>query len=225
MMSMKSQNFPLFAIPNLMEGIFLSRPNRFIGEIEYKGKIETAHIHDPGRLKELLIKGTKVLFTYSNGNLKYYIKAVHAEDEWVLLDTALHSKIAMKVFEYLPEFSTAKEIRKEVKVGNSRIDFVIDGVPLEVKGVSLVKDGIALFPDAPTKRGTRHVEEIIKHNGIILFVILRKADRFAPNKLMDPLFTKKLSEARKKCIKIIPVQVSFDGKTIYYVRKIPLTNF
>ena len=217
---MKSQNFPIFAVENLMKGIFLSRPNRFIGEIEYKGKVETAHIHDPGRLKELLIKGTKVLFTYSNGKLKYYIKAVRADDEWVLLDTALHSKIAMKVFEYLPEFSTAKEIRKEVKVGNSRIDFVIDGVPLEVKGVSLVKEGIALFPDAPTKRGTRHVEEIIIHNGIILFLILRKAEKFAPNKLMDPLFTKKLSEARKKGIKIIPVQVSFDGKTIYYIRKI-----
>ena len=224
-MIMKSQNFPIFAVENLMKGIFLSRPNRFIGEIEYKGKVETAHIHDPGRLKELLIKGTKVLFTYSNGKLKYYIKAVRADDEWVLLDTALHSKIAMKVFEYLPEFSTAKEIRKEVKVGNSRIDFVIDGVPLEVKGVSLVKEGIALFPDAPTKRGTRHVEEIIIHNGIILFLILRKAEKFAPNKLMDPLFTKKLSEARKKGIKIIPVQVSFDGKTIYYIRKIPLADF
>ncbi|KKM93211.1 hypothetical protein LCGC14_1210690 [marine sediment metagenome] len=222
---MKSQNFPIFAIENLMKGIFLSRSNRFIGEIEYKGKVETAHIHDPGRLKELLIKGTKVLFTYSKGKLKYYIKAVRADDEWVLLDTGLHSKIAMKVFEYLPEFSTAKEIRKEVKVGNSRIDFVIDGVPLEVKGVSLVKDGIALFPDAPTKRGTRHVEEIIIHNGIILFLIFRKAERFAPNKLMDPLFTKKLSEARKKGIKIIPVQVSFDGKTIYYIRKIPLAHF
>ncbi len=224
-MIMKSQNFPIFAMENLMKGIFLSRPNRFIGKIKYKGKVETAHIHDPGRLKELLIKGTKVLFTYSNGKLKYYIKAVRADDEWVLLDTALHSKIAIKVFKYLPEFSTAKEIRKEVMVGNSRIDFVIDGVPLEVKGVSLVKDGIALFPDAPTKRGTRHVEEIIIHNGIILFLIFRKAERFAPNKLMDPLFTKKLSEARKKGIKIIPVQVNFDGKTIYYIRKIPLANF
>ena len=222
---MKSQNLPIFAIPNLMEGIFLSRPNRFIGEIEYKGQIETAHIHDPGRLKELLIKGTKVLFTYSKGKLKYYIKAIRTKQEWVLLDTALHSKIAMKVFEYLPEFSSAKEIRKEVKVGNSRIDFVIDGVPLEVKGVSLVKDGVALFPDAPTKRGTRHVGEIINNNGIILFLILRKAERFAPNKVMDPLFSKKLSEAREKGIKIIAVQVSFDGKTIYYIRKIPLADF
>lgn len=68
---MEPEKLPIFKIPNLMKGRFLSRPNRFIGEIEYKGQIETAHIHDPGRLKELLVKGAEVLFTYSRGKLKY----------------------------------------------------------------------------------------------------------------------------------------------------------
>ena len=222
---MTAEKLPIFEIPDLMKGIFLSRPNRFIGEIEYKGEIETAHIHDPGRLKELLIKGVEVLFTYSKGKLKYYIKAVSTEKEWVLLDTALHSKIAMKVFGFLPGFSKVKEIRKEVKIGNSRIDFVLDGVPLEVKGVSLVKDSIALFPDAPTERGARHVREIIEHNGIILFLVVRKAKSFAPNIGMDPKFSKNLREARKKGIRIIPVQISFDGRLIYYEGKIPLSDF
>ncbi|UCD00516.1 MAG: DNA/RNA nuclease SfsA [Promethearchaeota archaeon] len=216
---------PLFEIPDLMKGAFLSRPNRFIGEIRYKGLNETAHIHDPGRLKELLIEGAEILFAHSNGKLKYYIKAVHTDDEWVLIDTALHSKIALKVFEYLPEFSKVKEIRKEVKIGNSRIDFLIDNVPLEVKGVSLVKDGIALFPDAPTERGARHVKEIIEHDGTILFLVVRKAKSFAPNWEMDPKFSKNLSDARKNGIKIIAVQISFDGKLIYYCQKIPLTDF
>ncbi len=215
----------LFEIPNLMKGTFISRPNRFIGEIKYKRRIENAHIHDPGRLKELLIEGAEVLFTHSKGKLKYYIKAVKTNDEWVLIDTALHSKIAMKIFEYLPEFSKVKEIRKEVKIGNSRIDFVLDGVPLEVKGVSLVKDGLSLFPDAPTERGARHVKEIIEHNGIILLLIVRRAESFAPNWEMDPKFSKRLSEARKRGIKIIPVQVSFDGNTIFYHKKIPLSDF
>ena len=222
---MTPEKFPVFKIPELMNGIFLSRPNRFIGEIEYKGEVETAHIHDPGRLKELLIKGVDVLFTYSKGKLKYYIKAVRIEDEWVLIDTALHSKIAMKVFEFLPEFSDVKEIRKEVNIGNSRIDFVLDNVPLEVKGVSLVKDGLALFPDAPTKRGARHVREIIEHNGIILLLVVRQAKSFCPNWEMDPKFSNNLSEARRKGIQIIPVQISFDGKTIFYEGKIPLSDF
>ncbi|GAG44306.1 unnamed protein product, partial [marine sediment metagenome] len=114
---MTPNKLPIFEIPDLKKGIFLTRPNRFVGEIEYKGQIETAHIHDPGRLKELLVKGAYVLFTYSKGKLNYYIKAVCIEDEWVLIDTALHSNIAMKVFEFLPEFSDIKEIRKEVKIG------------------------------------------------------------------------------------------------------------
>ena len=215
----------LFEIPGLMKGTFLSRPNRFIGEIRYKGRIETAHIHDPGRLKELLLNGADILFTHSQGKLKYYIKAIKANDDWVLIDTALHSKIAMKVFEILSEFSDVKEIKKEVKVGNSRIDFLLDDVPLEVKGVSLVKKRVALFPDAPTERGARHVKEIIDHRGIILFLIVRKAERFAPNWEMDAKFSKRLSEARKRGIKIIAVQISFDGKTIYYERRIPLSDF
>lgn len=217
--------FPIFEIPNLKQGTFQERPNRFVAEIEYKGKNETAHVHDPGRLKELLIKGAKVLFTHSQGKLKYYIKAVKCGNEWILIDSAQHSKIAMKVFSFLPEFSNVKEIKKEVPLGKSRIDFMLDGVPLEVKGVSLVKDGLALFPDAPTERGTRHVNEIIEHHGIILFLIFRKAKRFAPNRETDNKFSEKLSEARGKNIPIIPVQISFDGKMLYYNGKIELADF
>ena len=222
---MSSIKFPIFEIPDLQTGTFLTRPNRFMAEIEYKGKIETAHIHDPGRLKELLIKGVDVLFTHSNGKLKYYIKAVKCEDEWILIDSAQHSKIALKVISFLPEFSKVKEIKKEVKIGKSRIDFTLDGVPLEVKGVSLVQDGLALFPDAPTERGTRHVNEIIEHDGIILFLIFRKAEKLAPNWETDSKFSEKLTEAREKNIPIIPIQISFDGKMLYYHGKIKLDNF
>jgi sugar fermentation stimulation protein A len=222
---MTSKPLPIYEIPDLKKGTFQSRPNRFVAEIMYEGKIETAHVHDPGRLKELLIKGAEVLFTNSNGKLKYYIKAVKAGDEWVLIDSAQHSKIAAKVFEYMPEFSKVKDIKKEVKLGKSRIDFVLDGVPLEVKGCSLVKDDLALFPDAPTERGTRHVGEIIDHNGIILILVLRKAKKFSPNWETDPKFSQKLSEAREKNIPIFPVRISFDGKILYYHGKIPLADF
>jgi sugar fermentation stimulation protein A len=222
-MSLRKQ--PIFDLPNLMQGTFLSRFNRFVGEIMHEGKVELAHIHDPGRLKELLLKGAKILFTHSQGKLKYYIKAVKIENEWILIDSALHSKIALEIFNFLPEFSQIKEIRKEVPFGRSRIDFTLDGVPLEVKGCSLVREGLALFPDAPTERGTRHVEEIIRNNGIIFFLILRKAEFFAPNRETDSKFAKKLTEARDQGIKIIPVQISFDGKTIYYNGKIRLAEF
>jgi len=218
-------NVPIFEISDLNEGIFLSRPNRFVAEIEYKKKVELAHVHDPGRLKELLIEGSEILFTRSNGKLNYYIKAVKADDDWILIDTALHSKIAKNIFKFIPLLSHFKEIKTEVPLGNSRIDFMLDSIPLEVKGVTLVKNGIALFPDAPTKRGTRHIQEIIKSKGILLFLIFRKALRFSPHWKMDPNFSNKLSEAKARQIPIITARISFDGTKVFYNGTIPLMDF
>ncbi len=222
---MHKNKVPLFEIPNLRKGVFLTRPNRFVSEIKYNNQVKSAHIHDPGRLTELLTKGKEVLFTDSRGKLDYYVKAVKHENEWILIDTALHSKIALRVFPHTPEIANVSEIRKEVPLGKSRIDFVLDGVPLEVKGVTLVKEDLALFPDAPTERGTRHVQEIIDNNGMLLFLVFRKASKFKPNFETDPTFFNKLSEARKKNIRMFVVQLSFDGKTIYYNGTIPLADF
>ena len=222
---MQNSKVPLIELSNLKKGVFLTRPNRFVSEIRYNHEIKTAHIHDPGRLTELLIKGRKILFADSRGKLDYYVKAVKIQDEWVLIDTAVHSEIAMKVFPLLSETKNAKVIRKEVQIGKSRIDFVLDDVPLEVKGVTLVKGDLALFPDAPTDRGTRHVQEIIDNNGMLLFLVFRKASKFKPNFETDPKFSSKLSEARNKKIRIIVVQLCFDGKTIYYNGTIPLGDF
>ncbi|MHA1150447.1 MAG: DNA/RNA nuclease SfsA [Promethearchaeota archaeon] len=222
----KKNKQSIFEFEELREGIFLTRPNRFVGVIKYNGVEEKAHIHDPGRLKELLIRSAKVLFTDSNGKLKYYIKAVKTIDnEWVLIDSAIHSKLAMEIFKLMPEFKRTKEIKKEVKIGRSRIDFMLDGIPLEVKGVSLVIDGLALFPDAPTERGTRHVREIIEYEGMILFLVFRKAKKFAPYAEMDLDFANALKEAKAKKRPIYAVQLSFDGKTIYYNGRIPLADF
>ncbi|TFF63854.1 MAG: DNA/RNA nuclease SfsA [Promethearchaeota archaeon] len=224
-MNNKAKKIPIYELESLKKGTFLVRHNRFAGEIKYDNVIESAHIHDPGRLEELLNPGVDVLFTDSRGKLTYYIKAVKKEGEWILLDSALHSKIARCLFPLIPQLSIKKEIKSEVKLGESRIDFTLDGVPLEVKGVSLVKDDTALFPDAPTKRGTRHVKEIIKHDGIILFLVFRKAERFAPNFKMDPKFANALKKARKQGILIIPTQLSFDGKTVFFEEILPLGEF
>jgi len=200
---MQNSKVPLIELPSLKKGVFLTRLNRFVSEIKYNREIKSAHIHDPGRLTELLIKGREILFTDSRGKLDYYVKAVKITEEWVLIDTAVHSEIALRVFPLLPDTQNAKDIRKEVQIGKSRIDFVLDGIPLEVKGVTLVKGDLALFPDAPTERGTRHVQEIIDNDGMLLFLVFRKASRFKPNFDTDPKFSNKLSEARKRNIKII----------------------
>ncbi|MFX0009071.1 MAG: DNA/RNA nuclease SfsA [Candidatus Hermodarchaeota archaeon] len=222
---MQTSKIPLIELPNLKKGVFLTRPNRFVSEIRYNHEIKLAHIHDPGRLTELLVKGREVLFTDSRGKLDYYVKAVKFRDEWVIIDTSIHSEIALRVFPLLSKTKNVKDIRKEVSLGKSRIDFVLDGVPLEVKGVTLVKGDLALFPDAPTERGTRHVQEIIDNNGMLLFLVFRKASKFKPNFNTDFKFANKLSEARMKNININVVQLSFDGKTIFYKGLIPLGDF
>ena len=222
---MENLKIPLFKLEHLKEGTFLTRPNRFVSQIVYENNISLAHIHDPGRLKELLIKGKKVLFSDSKGKLDYYVKAVKSENEWVIIDTSLHSKIANLVFKYLPQLSKVKDIKKEVKLGKSRIDFMLDGTPLEVKGVTLVKEDLALFPDAPTERGVRHVKEIIQYSGILLFLIFRKAKYFKPNNEIDPKFYKVLHEAKQKGIPILAIRISFDGETLYYRGEIPLSSF
>ena len=222
---MEFKHMPLFTMPNLKEGTFLDRPNRFVGIIKYQSKVYRAHVHDPGRLTELLVKGSRILFNDSRGKLDYYIRAVKIDEEWVLIDTAQHSKIALYLFKNLPEFSHLNDIKKEVPVGKSRIDFLLDGVPLEVKGVTLVKRDLALFPDAPTERGTRHVKEIIESKGKILFLIFRNAKYFGPNQETDPKFTQKLSEARSKGIQILTAKISFDGFRLYYEGKMPFFDF
>lgn len=226
--------FRLFEIPDLAESEFLNRPNRFVAEVEYKGKIVLAHVHDPGRLKELLIPGRKLLMVPGKAKLPWYIKAVRCEDEWVLIDSALHSRIARKIFPLIDVFKNKKNIRGEVFLENrgknkkkkrSRIDFVLNGIPLEVKGCTLVENGLALFPDAPTERGTRHVGEIIEHKGMILFLIFRKAQKFSPNFKMDPKFSEKISDARAKNIQITCAQIHFDGQFVFYKNLIPLSDF
>ena len=221
----KTSRVPLISLENLKVGVFLDRPNRFSSRIKYKNRIRSAHIHDPGRLTELLIKDSPILFTDSKGKLEYYIRAVKYEKEWIIIDTSLHSKIAFEVIKHLNEFKNVQSIKKEVKIGKSRIDFVLDGVPLEVKGVTLVRDNVALFPDAPTERGTRHVQEIIDHKGIIMFLVFRKATSFKPNWDTDETFSIKICEARLKKVPIFVIQLSFDGEKIFFEGKIPLGDF
>lgn len=212
----------LFNLSHLENATFLTRPNRFIAEIKYNGTISRTHIHDPGRLKELLVPQAQLLIRKNKGKLPWYVEAVYCDNEWVLIDSALQPKIAKAIFPLMDEFKNAREIKSEVSLGKSRIDFMMDGIPLECKGVSLVKDGIAQFPDAPTERGARHVEEIIKNQGILLFIIFKKARFFAPNTERDPYFSQNLINAVKNHIKIICVQIHFDGEEVFYDRKIPI---
>lgn len=214
--------------PNIEKGIFLSRPNRFIAYVDINGKTETVHVKNTGRCKELLIEGCTVYLNRSDNperKTKYDLIAVEKKkDDNSFLLINMDSQIVNDVaFEWLtsgkPDFLSDKAfVRREVKYGNSRFDFFIeDGnrkIFIEAKGVTLEKDGAVLFPDAPTERGVKHLNELSSciekgYEAMVLFIIqMQGVNYFSPNTEMHKEFSDALKNARKKGVKIL----AYDAK-------------
>ncbi len=192
----------ILEIPGISKARFISRINRFLVELD----VGFAHLHDPGRLDELLVPGRevavkKVETKHRKTNLDMMaIKTRY----WVFLNSGYHSKIAERI---IPKIF-GDIAGKEVKMGSSRIDFLLaDGRPLEVKGCTLMEGRTALFPDAPTSRGTRHVMEISKHKGALLFLVFHPAMELKPNCQTDPDFCNAVKIAKNSGVEIRAVRI------------------
>ncbi len=204
----------------LLKGEFLERENRFTAKVLVDGRKARAHVADTGRLRELLKKGAPLILAHNpKGKLDYKLVSVKKGREWVLLNTQVHSKIAERAIrEGLLGFKP-KEVKREVKVGNSRIDFLVDGeLFIEVKGCNLVEFRKCLFPDAPTKRGRKHLQELItlKKKGYscgILFLAFRNCSCFTPNEKRDSLFAKTFKDALREGVKFFGIKLSFNPET------------
>ncbi|RLF46832.1 MAG: DNA/RNA nuclease SfsA [Thermoplasmata archaeon] len=217
----------------LVPAIFLRRLNKFLIEVELNGKVTLCHLHDPGRLEEILKKGRKLLLIQKEGNrkTKYDVIAAFMED-WVLIHSGYHSLLAENLLKnnLIKDLTGYKIEKREFKYGSSRIDFLLSGNKkclLEVKGCTLAKDGIAMFPDAPTARGRRHIMELMDAMGkgyeaAMLFLIMRNAYTFSPNWDIDRDFSLTLKKAYEKGIKIIACRIKFKEKQVYYAGEIPV---
>lgn len=209
-------------IENILNGIFVERPNRFLVHFKINSEdknIEMAHLRDPGRLKELLIPNVKLLLRKaSNPNRKtgYDVIAVDHENQWILINSGFHSDLASELIEsgMIGELNDYSIQRREFSYGNSRIDFLLTSntanhMLLEVKGCTLVEDGLAKFPDAPTLRGKKHLDELSSstkngYEAAVLFLIIRDdAEEFTPNTPMDPDFAASLKNADANGVRII----------------------
>ena len=208
---------------------FLERPNRFIARVELGGKVETVHVKNTGRCKELLIKGATVYLNEPSGRerkTKFDLVAVEkkmksGEIMLINMDSSAPNDAAA---EWLPKsglFSSGALYRREVKCGDSRFDFSItesiqqgNGTEekttyLEVKGVTLEEDGIVMFPDAPTERGVKHLRELSSlcasgYGAAVLFVVQMKGiEAFSPNKSTHPEFAEALKSASESGVKIL----------------------
>jgi len=202
---------------NVVEGIFVNRPNRFIATVNINGSVETVHVKNTGRCKELLVPGVKVYLEKSNNASRKtaydLVTVIKNENQFVNIDSQVPNAVFTEFISQSDMFNKNAIIRREVTYKSSRFDiYVEDGNRkcfIEVKGVTLEKSGVALFPDAPTVRGTKHVYELIdaKNSGFesyIAFVIQMKgATSFTPNTVTDANFSKALKNAYESGVNIL----------------------
>lgn len=196
-----------------IDGVFLDRPNRFIARVRIGEEIELCHVKNTGRCAELLVPGARVTLFVSgrqNRKTKYDLVAVQKGALYINMDSQAPNRAAGEAMPRL--FPRATLIRPEVVYGESRLDFYIEETAnrtwLEVKGVTLEENGVALFPDAPTERGRRHLGELEKclragDRAVLLLVIQMKGvSCFRPNRRQDPAFANALVRARRAGVEI-----------------------
>ncbi len=214
------------------EGTVVKRVNRFAVEVLIDGNRELAHLHDPGRLKELIYPGNRVLLKRAsspNRKTRWDIVAAWA-GHWVLLNSAYHRKIGEEVLRHL--FNPVR-VKCEVQINSSRLDYLIETEEgkrtwVELKGCTLCIEGTALFPDAPTERGRRHVEELTRlalegEDALLLILVLRRdAEVFAPNAETDPAFAKAFWKAVKAGVQVLPVKVLYSDNRVRLSEYIPV---
>lgn len=221
---------------NIVEGIFLSRPNRFIAMVEIQGREEKVHVKNTGRCRELLIPGTKVfLEEHDNPNrkTKYSLIGVMKGNVLVNMDSQAPNKV---VGEWLSEgdiYQNLTLLKAEQKYGTSRFDFYMEGdgkrAFVEVKGVTLEEDHISRFPDAPTERGVKHIEELIQcmkegYEAYIVFVIQMKGVKsFEPNDKTHREFGDALRKAVKKGVHVLAVDCQVKKDELEIDQMIPVS--
>lgn len=199
---------------NIVKGKFINRPNRFIANCEIDSQYQICHVKNTGRCKELLTENATVYLNKSdNANRKtlYDLIAVEKNGRIVNIDSQIVNSVCI---EHLPKmFDDILFIKPECKYGNSRFDIYLETkdekIFIECKGVTLEKDGVALFPDAPTERGVKHLKELQKavsdgYKVFVLFVIqMDNVLHFEPNRLTHPEFAEELKRAQDNGVNIL----------------------
>lgn len=220
----------------VISGKFISRPNRFIAKVEVDGTEETVHVKNTGRCRELLVPDAKVYLSVSDNparktrcDLIAVEKVRGGKPLLINMDSQLPNGATAEWLNNCGLFSENAVIRREVAFGKSRFDFCVDDCGkktfIEVKGVTLENEGVALFPDAPTERGVKHLNELVEcvkegYGAYVLFVIQMKEIReFRPNDAMHPEFGNALRNAAENGVKILaadctvtPDSMVIDGK-------------
>lgn len=225
--------------PVRQQGILLKRYKRFLADIQLQGQEQiTVHCPNSGSMKGCCQPGSPVIISRSDNLKRKYawtLEQVQQDGVWIGVNTGMtngivHEGLASGVID---DFGTISSIKAEVKVSaKSRLDFLIESdqgsVYLEVKNCSLAEEGVALFPDAITARGTKHLEELMTlqadgFTAAVLFCIQRSDARcFAPARAIDPLYADTLRKAENQGVRVLAYQAAVRPASVSLTRKIPL---
>lgn len=219
----------------ITEGRFLSRPNRFIAYVDMGGRTEKVHVKNTGRCRELLVEDAVVYLEkgVSPGrSTGYDLVAVKKGDRMINMDSNAPNKAVGEWLLKKELFPSLKNIRAEKTYKTSRFDFYVeteeDKIFLEVKGVTLEREGGAYFPDAPSGRAVKHVEELAEavkegYKAYVLFVIQMKGvDFFAPNAETHPAFAEALVSARKAGVEILAYDCTVTEESMEIGNPVPV---
>ena len=203
---------------NIIRGEFISRPNRFIANVLINGQQQVCHVKNTGRCKELLVAGAEVWVEKCSDPARktaYDLIAVKKGDRLINIDSQAPNKAVAEWLEREKPFGAELKLLREQTYGGSRFDIMLKSdktdkrIYIEVKGCTLERDGIALFPDAPTERGVKHLRELAecRRNGNVaaLFVLVQMSDisYFSPNYETHREFGEVMKEAQRCGVRLM----------------------
>lgn len=221
----------------LLPARFISRPNRFATWAELGGRPVYCHMPNPGRMHELLHEGVELWVRPSEGAGRvttHDVVLVRHGESLVCLDSRLPPDLFVEALEagLAPELGAYSQVWREVTVGASRLDLELaceSGAWLvETKSCTLRIGDTARFPDAPTKRGARHLQELIVayragYSAAVAFVIQRADTRvFAPNRETDPEFAKTLRLAAEAGVQVLAIQCRVSPEAVEPIQRVPV---
>ena len=220
---------------NIMAGKFLARPNRFIAHVEIAGREEIVHVKNTGRCKELLLPGATVYvqhFPEGKRKTKYDLIAVEKQNLLINMDSQAPNKVVQEWLMEQEPFGKITYLKPECKHGDSRFDFYLETEAkkmfIEVKGVTLEENGVVLFPDAPTERGVKHVQELCHcleqgYEAAIVFVVQMSGMRyFTPNRRTHAAFAEALERAEACGVGMLALSCEVTPESLAINGEIPI---
>ena len=221
---------------HIVPAVFLSRPNRFIARVELDGREETVHVKNTGRCRELLIPGRTVWLEKSANPARktgYDLVAVDKDGLLINMDAQAPNRVfgewaAAGGLGFCPSL-----LRAETRFGDSRFDFYWEDGPdrrgfWEIKGVTLEEDGVARFPDAPTLRGVKHLEELIRAReagyeaGVCFVVQMPGMRRVEPNDATHPQFGQALRRAAEAGVQVLALECRVEPDRLEIAGEVPV---